>query len=81
MNDFRSLDTQHKCAVICYIKSFRLAIECLTKYVPTKRRESVMDEVLQEASDFVCFLGDEEVDKIIEQIEKALGEIDNSTLN
>lgn len=79
MSDFVSLDLHHERAVICHIRTFRLAIEYLGEYVPDRKREFIIDQILQEANDFINFLGEEEVDEIIEQVEASLDEIDNLT--
>lgn len=67
MSDFNSLDLRHKLAVISHIKFFHLTVECLAEYVPTRKREAVIEAIMQEAN--------EDVDKIIAQIENNLDEV------
>lgn len=73
--NFNQLDIKHKRAVISYTKLFRLAVERLCQDLPDAKKQAIVDSLCIEATDFVNFLSDEDVNDIVDEMENHLNQI------
>ena len=73
--NFNQLDIKHKRALVSHTKLFRLAVERLCQDLPDAKKQAVVNSLCIEATDFVNFLGDEDINDIVKEIEVHLNKI------
>lgn len=69
--NFNQLDIKHKRALVSHIKLFRLAVDQLCRK-SSKPSEDLINGLTLEVTDFVNYLGDDEINEIVESIEDRL---------